>query len=181
MTKHDLLTHSFHGVRRSLDLLFQSWCSRAYLRLRSLSAELVSMMARLCKTQECSPALQLSLRPSFRSSLEATSRLARGDQEGAKNYLAYQSGLTTEEADARVAALRAKADELMVKAREASATVLKTSGWSLFVLIVLSGIASVLGGLLGSQVNVRGTLDSHNEIVTTKRAPIKTLDKPARS
>ncbi len=110
-----------------------------------------------------------------------TSRLVRGDQDGAKNYLAFQAGLTREEANTRVAAMKSKVDEAMVKAREASATALKTSGWSVFLLIALSAIASILGGLLGSQVNVRGTLDSHNEIVSTKHTPIKTFDKPART
>ncbi len=110
-----------------------------------------------------------------------TSRLVRGDQEGAKNYLAYQAGMTREEADTRVAAMKTKVDEMMIKAREGSATALKTSGWSVFLLIALSAIASVLGGLLGSQVNVRGTLDSHNEIVSNRRTPAKTFDKPART
>lgn len=114
-----------------------------------------------------------------------STRLVRGDQEGAKNYLAYQAGITREEADAKIAAMKTKADELMVKARTASANAMKASGWSVFLLIALSAIASVLGGLLASVVNVRGTLDSHNEITTPKRASPKTFertfDKPART
>lgn len=88
------------------------------------------------------------------------SRLTRGDQEGAKNYLAAQAGLTAEEADARIAALKTQADEMMVKAREASATALKTAGWSLFLMIALSAISSVVGGLLGSVINSRQLMDA---------------------
>ena len=113
-----------------------------------------------------------------------TSRLMRGDQEGAKNYLAAQAGMTPEEANTRIAAMKAKADELMVKAREVSATTLKTTGWSIFLLIALSAIASVLGGLLASQVNLRGTLDAHNEIMApaSRRQSVNTLDnQPART
>lgn len=107
-----------------------------------------------------------------------TSRLVRGDQEGAKNYLAAQAGMTPEEANTRIAAMKSKADELMVKARDASATTLKTTGWSIFLLITLSAIASVLGGLLASQVNLRGTLDAHNEILApaNRRPVVKNLD-----
>lgn len=96
------------------------------------------------------------------------SRLTRGDQEGAKNYLAAQAGLTPEEADARIAALKTQADEMMVKAREASATALKTAGWSLFLMIALSAISSVVGGLLGSVMNSRHLMDA-----ATVSAPVR--------
>lgn len=86
-------------------------------------------------------------------------RLMRGDDESAANYLAMQSNLAPSEAQTRIAVLKQRADELMTKAREASATALKAGGWSVFLLITLSAIASVLGGLLGSQFNLRRTMD----------------------
>lgn len=109
-----------------------------------------------------------------------TTRLMRGDQEGAKNYLAYQAGLTPAEADARIAQLKAKADELMVKAREATATALKASGWSLFLLIALSAMVSVLGGLLAAHVNSRRTMDVE-VAAPARRRETKILERqPAR-
>ena len=87
------------------------------------------------------------------------SRLMRDDQESAKNYLAYQAGLTPAEADQKIATAKAKIDEALTKAREATATGLKTTGWSLFVIIVLGTIASVLGGLLAVKCNERYLVD----------------------
>jgi hypothetical protein len=81
------------------------------------------------------------------------SRLIRGDNEGAKNYLARQAGITPAEADAKIAALRAQVDQAMVKAREATATAMKATGWSVFLLIVLSAIAAATGGLLATHFN----------------------------
>lgn len=104
------------------------------------------------------------------------SRLLRGDQEGAKNYLAAQAGLTPEEANTRIAAMKAKVDELAIKARDASATTLKATGWSIFVLIVLSAIASVLGGLLGTVVNNRRTLEVSDEVHVASQRPVKKFE-----
>lgn len=109
------------------------------------------------------------------------SRLMRGDQEGAKNYLAAQAGITPDEANTRIAALKQKADEYMVKTREATATAMKTAGWSLFLMIALSAIASVLGGLLGTMVNSRRTLDvPDNAFVPARREKAFTEKQPAR-
>ena len=105
-----------------------------------------------------------------------SSRLLRDDQEGAKQYLAWQAGLTPEEADGRIAALKARADQMMIKAREASATAMKASGWTLFLMISLSAIASVLGGLLATQVNIRRTMDIEAPVVVRRRES-KILEK----
>lgn len=87
------------------------------------------------------------------------SRLARGDQESAKNYLAYQAGITPQEADQKIAAAKAKIDEMMTETRKATATALKAIGWSLFVSIVLATIAAVLGGMLAALCNEKRTID----------------------
>lgn len=87
------------------------------------------------------------------------SRLIRGDAESAKNYLAGQAGLTPTEADARIAAVQTRMEAAAVEAREAAATALQASGWSLFVVMVLGLIFSVLGGLLASVLNVRATME----------------------
>ncbi|WP_413557505.1 hypothetical protein [Bdellovibrio sp. HCB209] len=87
------------------------------------------------------------------------SRLVRGDQESAKNYLAAQAGITPEEADKAVVVVREKVDKALEEARKAAATTLKTVGWSSFVAIVLAMIASVLGGLVGALCNERRMID----------------------
>jgi len=85
-------------------------------------------------------------------------RLLRGDNDGAKVYLARQSGMTPQEVDQRIVALRSQIDQAMLKAREATADTMKATGWSLFLLIVLGAISAALGGLLASQVNGRKPL-----------------------
>lgn len=86
------------------------------------------------------------------------SRLIRGDNEGARTYLVRQSGMSDAEVAARLAALRSQVDQAVAKAREATATAMKATGWSLFLLIVLGAISAALGGLLATQVNVRNPL-----------------------
>lgn len=86
-------------------------------------------------------------------------RLIQGNPESAKNYLAAQAGITPAEADQKIAAMKAQADEFMAQTREATASALKATGWSLFVVIVLATIASVLGGLVGTLNNHRHFVD----------------------
>ncbi|MBX2993316.1 MAG: hypothetical protein KF681_00780 [Bdellovibrionaceae bacterium] len=88
------------------------------------------------------------------------SRLLRGDTEAAKLYLANQAGLTPEQADQRIATLNARIDEAKLEARDAAATTLKTTGWGLFLVVALGMIASSLGGLLASVLNVRAAVDA---------------------
>ena len=95
-----------------------------------------------------------------------SSRLMRGDTEAAKNYLARQAGLTPEDADARIQALSAKFDQFAAQAKEKAAATLQASGWSLFSTLVLGLLAAVLGGILGSRVNVAKPM--------TEDAPVKT-------
>jgi hypothetical protein len=92
-----------------------------------------------------------------------TARLLRGDNEGAKNYLARQTGKTPQEVDQKITQLRAQLDQALVKAREATATAMKATGWSLFVLTVLSAVAAGMGGLWASMVNARKPLAETEE------------------
>lgn len=85
-------------------------------------------------------------------------RLLRGDNEGARNYLARQAGVSPAVVDERIATLRAQVDQAIIKAREATADTMKATGWSLFLLIVLGAISAGLGGLLASQINNRKPL-----------------------
>lgn len=90
------------------------------------------------------------------------SRLLNGDTEGAKNYLARQAGMTPTEADARIAQMKAQVDKYLADAKEATATGLRSAGWSLFLLVALGAFASVAGGALGSVINFRKPLVVQN-------------------
>ena len=90
-------------------------------------------------------------------------RLIRGDEVGAKQFLAYQAGIPASEVDKRIAAAKAKMDEAAKQIRETTAKVMRDTGWSLFVMIVLGMVASGLGGLLAVKCNEKYTLDTHDE------------------
>ncbi|MFA6238577.1 MAG: hypothetical protein WC635_14680 [Bacteriovorax sp.] len=83
------------------------------------------------------------------------SRLLRRDINGAKNYLAYQAGLTPAEADARIATMRARVDKAVIDAKEGAAVALRSTGWTLFSLVILGAAASTGGGAMGSAANFR--------------------------
>lgn len=85
-------------------------------------------------------------------------RLLRGDTVGAKNILAREAGITPTEADARIATMKSQVDQTVVEAREGAATALKSTGWSLFLLVTLGALAAILGGGLGSVANFRKPL-----------------------
>lgn len=80
-------------------------------------------------------------------------RLLRGDTDGAKNYLARQAGLTRAQTDAKIAQIRSDVDKAVGDAKEATAVALKSTGWTLFSLVILGAVAAVGGGALGSKSN----------------------------
>lgn len=86
------------------------------------------------------------------------SRLIRGDTESAKNYLARQAGITPAEADTRIAQMKDRVDQYVAQGREGAATALRSAGWTIFLMVALGSIASVLGGALGSVANFRKPL-----------------------
>lgn len=85
-------------------------------------------------------------------------RLFRGDTEGAKNYLAREAGITPTEADSRIAQMKTQVDKVISDAKEGTATALRSTGWSLFLLVLLGALSSVTGGALGSVANFRKPL-----------------------
>lgn len=85
-------------------------------------------------------------------------RLIRGNTDGAKNYLAMQAGITSEEADARIVQLKTQADKAIGDAKAGAGDALQATGWSLFLLVILGALSSVLGGALGSVANFRNPL-----------------------
>lgn len=86
------------------------------------------------------------------------SRLIQGDADGAKNYLAQEAGITEAEADQRIASAKVKLDEFKEKTQIGASNALKSTGWSLFLLVFLGSAFAVLGGSLGSVANFRKPL-----------------------
>jgi len=86
-------------------------------------------------------------------------RIVRGDNEGAKNYLSYQSGISREEASVQIGQWKSQADAYADRAKEMAANVMQSTGWSLFTMVVFSILAGIAGGSLGSRSN------SHHPII----------------
>jgi hypothetical protein len=86
------------------------------------------------------------------------SRLASGNSEGAKSYLANQAGMTRAEADQRINQISAQLNSALKDAGVAAGRVVSTVGWTLFGLIILGSLFSCLGGALGSRANFRHPL-----------------------
>ncbi len=85
-------------------------------------------------------------------------RLMRGNTEGAKNYLALQAGITPAEADVRLNQYRADINQYMDDAKIAAGRAIRTTGWSLFSIVVLSVFAAIGGGMLGSRANLHSPI-----------------------
>jgi hypothetical protein len=80
-------------------------------------------------------------------------RILQGDATGARDYLASQAGISRAEADRRIGELRGQTEQAMAQARDATATALKATGWSLFATLLLGAAAAIGGGALGSAAN----------------------------
>lgn len=81
------------------------------------------------------------------------SRIIRGNPEGAKRYLAASSNLSVAEVDQRINQLQVQLQKAGDEARLATANALKVTGWSLFAVMVLGGIVSIAGGVMGAVAN----------------------------
>lgn len=87
-------------------------------------------------------------------------RLLRGDTNSAVHYLAAQSGISVEDAQARFNTIstqvRAKAVEIGNRAADSARNV----GWAMFAVMMVGAIGSMLGGALGAQLNIRKPIDN---------------------
>ena len=96
------------------------------------------------------------------------SRLIRGNEDSALNYLAVQSGVSKQEAQARLERLKAELQAGAQKAADAA----KTVGWLSFGLLLFGSISALLGGGLGTQVH------SHKHVEVINR---KTINEPSHA
>ena len=91
-----------------------------------------------------------------------TSMMIRGDNDGAKNYLVYQTGMSRAEIDSKITTMKAEFDQKARDAGVAAAKGVSAAGWSLFIVLVLGAAASIFGGGLGSRANSKSPLaDEH--------------------
>lgn len=85
-------------------------------------------------------------------------RLLRGDEEGAVDYLSMETGISRAEAEQRLSGLRIQAEEAVGDAKNIAGDALKTTGWTLFLLVLFGAFSSVGGGVLASRLNLRSPL-----------------------
>lgn len=107
-------------------------------------------------------------------------RLIRNDIEGSRNFLIRHSSLSFAEAETRIGVLSQRMYDFMNAARDNSAKAMMGSGWSLFLMVALAAIAAALGGLLGSIMNIRQTLDVIEPAYISKQNRVTGVFQPAR-
>lgn len=105
-------------------------------------------------TEDALGDLNLRSRPQVVAS-GVMNRLIRGDVQEAKNFLAREANITPQDADARIAALQQRVNRTLTDTREGAATALRSTGISLFLLVLLGALAAVAGGAWGSSANFR--------------------------
>lgn len=96
------------------------------------------------------------------------SRIIAGDQQGAKNYLAYQAGIPASEVDVRIAQLQTQ----LQNAAESTAQGVAIAGWILFAALVLGLGSGYLGGRFGAVANIREPLVDEVESASFTPRPV---------
>lgn len=79
-------------------------------------------------------------------------RVLEGDEEGAINYLAYEAGISPNQARARIDNFKNGLREAATDASLRAASVVRIGAWTLFGSIFLGSLFGVLGGALGCRV-----------------------------
>jgi hypothetical protein len=82
-------------------------------------------------------------------------RLVRGKDDSAINYLAYQAKISPSEARAKVATIKTGVTRAATDAGVAASKAIKIAGWTLFGALFLGAIASILGGGVGAMMTLR--------------------------
>jgi hypothetical protein len=95
------------------------------------------------------------------------SRWMQGDSESAVNYLAYQTGQSRADVEAKMTDLKNQFDSAAKAAAEKAARAVGDTGASLFVLILVGLIAAVVGGRVGAHANVERPFATSSNISNT--------------
>jgi hypothetical protein len=82
-------------------------------------------------------------------------RLIRGDQDGAINYLAQKSGISREDARARIESFKARFNTVLQQTVSMASQTLRSASWTLFFAILLGSLAAVSGGGFAANYNLR--------------------------
>lgn len=85
-------------------------------------------------------------------------RLLRGDDEGAKRYLARQAGIGTNEATRRIKAMKTDIEKTVRDVGSKVAKATSVAGWTFFGAMFLGTVAAVFGGGGGAATNLRRPL-----------------------
>lgn len=89
-------------------------------------------------------------------------RLFRGDDVGARDYLANQAGITPADADRRITQIKSDLQKILTDIGSSLAGAISTAGWTLFFALVLGTLASAAGGGMGAAAQLKrpiGTRD----------------------
>jgi len=108
-------------------------------------------------------------------SRNVASRLVRGDTQGAKLYLARQSGMSVAEVDQRVDALNNQIQSYLTRARDTAARALSTGGLTLFLVHLFGALAAMAGGALGAAQNFKRPLAREESTMAAAAAAAATL------
>lgn len=92
---------------------------------------------------------------SFIVSQGVARRFFRGDVEGVRAYLNSETNLSPSQVDSKVVQLKAVFDKMISDSKETAAIAIRSTGWSLFLLVFLGAISSLVGGGLGSLINFK--------------------------
>lgn len=98
-------------------------------------------------------------------------RLLSGSTDSAKTYLAYQTGLTETEVNARIGVLQAELKSQVKEVSDQIAKAVAAAGGVMFLVLILGMGAAILGGAMGSRVNFNQPLtDEAGPEITTGHA-----------
>lgn len=92
-----------------------------------------------------------------------TARLLSGDTESAKNYFAYNTGMSTAEAEAKMALVRTQIEQSIKVAGDKAAKAASAVGWTLFVTFLIGLAAAFAGGAWGAKTNQEDPLSEAQE------------------
>ena len=98
------------------------------------------------------------------------SRLIRGNDDAALNYLSRQAGITRAEAQQRIETVKAQFDQVVAQAGDTAARAVEIAGWTLFGALFLGTLFSMVGGGVGAQMNLRAPLSRADERAISKAA-----------
>lgn len=98
-------------------------------------------------------------------------RLMQGNDEAAKSYLAYQTGVSRVDIEQRFQSMKSEFTARAQQIGSEVATEISTAGWVLFGTFTVGMLFSILGGSWGASVNFRKPLteDSSTMSVGTPR------------